>query len=473
MRNNGTLPWQHIHILGMGGTGLSAIARVLLGLGYTVSGCDRQESPTLRALAEMGAAVHVGHDAGHVHTADALLVTSAAPPDHPEVLAARKRGVPVFKRREFLPHLPAGREVIAVAGTHGKTTTTGMIVHMVRSAALDVGYIVGSTLPRWDNGAAGSEPAFVIEADEYDYMFWGLAPAVGVITNVEWDHVDCFPTREAYLQAFRGFAERARRALVVCAEDAGAMAAAQVANVPVVTYALREGADWHADVFDTTRGGGFRFRPYFQGQPVADTITLRVPGNHNLLNALAALAALHAAGFDVGRLAPHLETYRGAGRRFQHQGEVAGITVVDDYAHHPTEVRATLAAARMAFPGRRVWAVFQPHTYSRTRALLDAWRRAFADADRVVVMDIYAAREQDTLGLSGEQVAAAIAHPSVQFGGDVVQTAALLARQVRPGDVVITLGAGTSIQVGQHLLAMLREQHGELSNTVAEGEDVS
>ncbi len=454
MQTQTRIPWHHVHIVGIGGTGLSAIARVLLEAGHRVSGCDRQDSPLAHALRDLGARVHIGHDPAHIDRADALLVTSAVRNGHPEVAWARERGVPVLRRRDFLPYLLDGREVIAVAGTHGKTTTTAMIVHMLRAAGHAPGYIVGADVPRWGNAAAGSDPTFVIEADEYDYMFWGLAPRVAVITNVEWDHVDCFPTREAYRDAFLGFARRSR-VLVVCADDEGAMAVARDAGVPVVTYATRAAAQWQPRFLEVNEDGGFIFRIEREGKIIGPKVSLRVPGEHNMGNALAALAALDAAGYDVEELAPHLETYRGADRRFRRVGTPREVTVIDDYAHHPTEVRTTLAAARLAFPHRRIWAVFQPHTYSRTRAFLGQWGDAFASADRVAVMDIYAARETDTLGMSGALVARALMHPSACHTGDVENTVDYLAARVRPGDVVITLGAGTSTRVARGLVNRL------------------
>ena len=449
--------WKRVHIMGMGGTGLSAIARVLLEQGVEVSGCDRQMGALLEEVGRQGARVYVGHDPDHVTDAEALLVTSAVPLDHPEVEAARERGVPVFRRRDFLPHLLAGRQVIGVAGTHGKTTTTGMLVHMLRSEGIPVGYIVGSPLPRWGNARAGENGHFIIEADEYDYMFWGLSPQVAVITNVEWDHVDLFPTEEAYRDAFVGYAQRAER-VVACAEDPGAMEVAQRSGRPVVTYGVRADADWRAEVAGLDSRGRIRFQPVRAGTRVGPVLTLEVPGYHNVLNALAALAALDAAGFSPESLSTHLRTYRGADRRFQHVGQVGGVVIIDDYAHHPTEVRATLAALRQLYPRARVWAVFQPHTYTRTRALLDRWTEAFADADHVAVMDIYAARERDTLGLSGEGVAQALAHPRGHYTGDVASTVAFLAEHVRPGDVVITLGAGTSVHVARNLLQVLESK---------------
>ncbi len=449
------LPWHHIHIVGIGGTGLSAIARVLIEMGYYVSGCDRQESAKARALRALGADVHIGHGRAHISGADALLVTSAIRNGHEEVQAAIEQGLPVLRRREFLSRLLAGRNVIAIAGTHGKTTTTAMIVHMLRSAGYHPGYIVGADVPGWGNAAAGSAPTFVIEADEYDYMFWGLAPHVAVITNVEWDHVDCFATEEAYREAFVGFARRSRH-LIACVDDPGAREVAQRAGIPVTTYGISQGAMWSVKVEGPNETGGYTFVPLREGEPVGITVPLQVPGLHNVSNALAALAALEAAGFPAARLAPHLATYRGAERRFRVLGRVDGVTVVDDYAHHPTEVRATLAAARAAYPGRHIWAVFQPHTYSRTHTFLPQWREAFSDADSVVVMDIYAARETDTLGLSGENVAREIRHPRVYHTGDVEDTIAFLAPRVRPQDVVITLGAGTSERVAHGLYERLR-----------------
>jgi len=412
----------------------------------------------MHALASAGVEVQVGHDARHVRGVDVVLATSAAKEDHPEIRAARENNVPVLRRRELLPHLLAEREVIAVAGTHGKTTTTGMIVHLLRSSGKEIGYIVGAWLPRWGNAAAGRERRFVIEADEYDYMFWGIDPAIAVVTNVEWDHVDCFPAPEDYQEAFAGFVRRAKRAVIVCAESQPALAVAEKALVPVITFGLNTSADWTAQVMGTSARGGVRFQPVFQGTPLPVEVTLPVPGYHNVLNALAALAALVAGGEEPSEIVGHLNTYPGASRRFQVKGEINGILVIDDYAHHPTEVRATLAAARMAYPQRRVWAVFQPHTYSRTRAFLDAWRHAFAEADRVVVMDIYAAREQDDLGLSGPAVAAAIQHPHVLYGGAEETTVRLLAAHLAAGDVVITLGAGTSVRVAEALVERLRER---------------
>ncbi len=449
------IPWQHVHIVGIGGTGLSAIARVLLESGCRVSGCDRHNGPILQSLRDMGATVLVGHDADHVREAEVMLVTSAVRNGHPEVRAAQARGIPILRRRDFLPHLLADREVIAVAGTHGKTTTTAMIVHMLKSAGYAPGYIVGADVPTWGNASAGRAATFVIEADEYDYMFWGLNPQVAVITNVEWDHVDCFPTQDAYRDAFLGFARRAR-ALVACADDGGAMEVAERAGVPVVTYGLRAPADWRAAIQGTTELGGIVFQPLYRGEPRGGSVALRVPGEHNVANALAALAALDVAGFPVETLSPHLETYQGAARRFHLVGKAREVVVIDDYAHHPTEVRTTLAAARRAYPTRRIWAVFQPHTYSRTKTFLDQWRRAFQDADEVAVMEIYPAREQNTLGLSGEGVAQAIAHPRVAFTGDVEETVAHLSARAHPGDVVVVLGAGTSTRVAHGLYDRLR-----------------
>ncbi len=452
------LPWQHVHLLGIGGTGLSAIARVLLEQGIRVSGCDRQDGALFRALGVAGAQLFLGHDPAHLQGVNALLVTSAVPETHPEVQAARQQGIPVLRRRDFLPYLLDGRDLIAVAGTHGKTTTTGMIVHALRSHGIPAGYIVGSPLPRWGNAAAGETSTFVIEADEYDYMFWGLRPRVAVITNVEWDHVDLFPTPEKYRDAFLQYAKQSDR-VVACAEDEGAMDVALRSGRPVTTYGLEADADWRAHVVGRDAQGRIRFLPVRAGTQVGPALTLQVPGRHNVLNALAALAALDVAGFSPEEMAPHMFTYQGAHRRFQHVGTVEGVEVIDDYAHHPTEVRATLAALRQVYPERRVWAVFQPHTYSRTQALLDKWRTAFEDADVVLVMDIYAAREHPLPGLSGERVARALVHPRVHYTGDVEATVTFLREHVQSGDVVVTLGAGTSVHVARALIRTPKGGH--------------
>ncbi len=455
---------EHVHLVGIGGAGLSAIARVLCQEGFTVSGSDRADSPVLRQLAELGARVAVGHSAAHVAGADLLLISSAVREDNPEVQAARQSGLPVLKRSQFLGRLLSGRNLLAVAGTHGKTTTTGMVIHLARSAGRQTGYIVGAELPGLSNADAGDGSYFVIEADEYDNMFLGLRPRVVVLTTVEWDHVDCFPNRGIYEQAFAHFVARlplAEGTLVASADDVGAerIWGRRPAGLHGVTYSVAgaDGALWRAEDLHPNGCGGLTFIVW-RGKERLGEAVLAVPGVHNVSNALGALAALAAWGLEPATLLSYLSTFRGAARRFELKGEEAGVTVYDDYGHHPTEVRATLAAARSRLGHRPLWVLFQPHTYSRTAAFLAQWRDAFGDADHVLVTDIYAARETDTLGLDGGKVAAALAHPDARYVGSVEQAAQKLALWLQPGDVLLTLGAGTSVHVGEMVLRLLQER---------------
>lgn len=457
---------RHVHLIGIGGAGISAIARVLLEMGYTVSGSDRAESPFLRLLAEAGATVFLGHRAENVRGADFVVRSSAIPDDNPEVVAARALGLPVLKRAEFLGHLMEGKLGIAVAGTHGKTTTTAMIAWTLMRLGEDPTFIVGGTIQGLEvNAHAGQGRFFVIEADEYDRTFLGLKPTLAVVTNIEHDHPDCYPTPQDFYAAFVEFARLlpAGGALVACWDDAGArrlILERRNSGERVLAYSLEAGAgearpDAWADALMLNSYGGFDFVAYIGEASVP--ISLRVPGRHNVLNALAALTAFSWLDLDLSAAAQALGEFRGAGRRFEVRGEVNGITVIDDYAHHPTEIRATLAAARGRYPQRRLWAVWQPHTYSRTQALFDDFLNAFADADAVVVTEVYAAREpkQD---FSARQIVEAMSHPAAYFGGTLEQTRDLLLSHLRPGDVLLVLSAGDADWVSAQVLARYQER---------------
>lgn len=452
----------HIHLVGIGGSGLAAIARVLLQRGFRVSGSDRQESTTVADLRSLGAAAFVGHAAAQVAGADLVLVSSAVPPDNPEVTAARAAGIPVVKRQDFLGPLLHEQMLIAVAGTHGKTTTTGMAATILDGAGMQPGFIVGGHVRNLGvNAAAGAGQVFVIEADEYDHMFWGLHPTVAVVTNVEWDHPDCYPTAADFEAAFARFAGQVRPGgwLVACADDPGAqrLAAQQEAGGgQVAHYGLTPGPLLHARQVTFTTGGGSQAE-IWQGPDHIGTLSLQVPGAHNVRNALAALAACQRVGVPPAVALAQLAAYQGAGRRFEAKGEIAGLRVFDDYAHHPTEIRATLAAARHLAGRGRVWAFFQPHTYSRTLALWEAFRHAFDAADQVLVADIFAARETDTLGVSGAALAAALDHPSVRYVASLDSAAAILANEMQPGDLLLTLGAGDGYRVGEIVLRIVKE----------------
>ncbi len=432
---------------------MSAIATVLLERGYTVSGSDQQESEVTRSLQERGAQVFIGHRAENVGAAEMVVISSAIQDDNVEVAAARARDIPVSKRAQFLGWLMQGSLGIAVAGTHGKTTTTGLIAHILTSAGRDPSFIAGGTIASIGRSAhAGRDQEFVIEADEYDRMFLGLTPAIEVITNVEHDHPDCYPTFDEMLAAFREFVQRLPEEglVVACGEDAAASRLAREAPRQVL-YGFKPALDWYATDVRPNQAGGSDFVAHYQGK-MRGLVRLRVPGKHNVLNALAALAVADQLGVPFGAAQDALSEFRGVGRRFEVRGEVNGVTVVDDYGHHPTEIRATLAGARARYPGQPIWAVFQPHTYSRTKTLLDQFAAAFVDADHVIVTAIYASRERDTLGLSNHDVVAAMQHPDA-CPIDALNDVALYLRQhTRPGDVVITFSAGDANKVSTELL---------------------
>ncbi len=452
-------PGTRIHLVGIGGIGLSAIARVLHGWGYTVSGSDRAPTALTRALAAEGIAVYAGHLAEHVTGADLVVVSSAVPADNPEVMEAQQTGVPVVKREQFLAELTCGKMAIAVAGTHGKTTTSAMIAWILVEAGLDPTFVVGGILQNLGtNARAGRGPHFVIEADEYDRTFLGLRPGVAVITTVEHDHPDCYPTFQQLRAAFALFARQLVPGglLVVCGEDDEArdlVGAQTEQGRRVETYGLGRSWDWRAQ--GVQLGNSAAFEVWHHDQRLG-TCALQVPGRHNVLNALAALAASAGVGIDFGTAAAALTLYRGTERRFQVKGQAEGVTVVDDYAHHPTEIRVTLAAARLKYPGRPLWAVFQPHTYSRTAALRADFALAFHQADHVLVTDVYAAREQNVHGISGADLVSEMDHTRVRHVEGLEEAAARLLDEVRPGDVVVTLGAGDVFLVGERLLEALR-----------------
>jgi UDP-N-acetylmuramate--alanine ligase len=450
-----------IHLIGIGGTGLSAIARILLEMGTVVTGSDRAESPFTRDLALHGATVTIGHRAENIGQAEMVVRSSAIPDDNPEVVAARLAGIPVLKRSDFMGYLMQGRKGIAVAGTHGKTTTTAMIAWMLSELKQDPSFIVGGVLSNLGiNARAGKGETFVIEADEYDRMFLGLQPVIEVVTNVEHDHPDCYPTPADFQAAFVDFVRLlpANGVLIACCDDPGAyslLEAAKVLNRSTICYGLQptdpDGLPVKAYVrsLEPNRKGGFTFTASVLETPV--TVVLQVPGRHNVSNALAALAVARSLGLDLGQAALALGQFTGTGRRFEVRGEVDGVTVVDDYAHHPTEIRATLSAARSRYPSSRIWAVWQPHTYSRTRTLFEDFIHAFGDADRVLVTEVYAAREapQD---FSSRQLVEAMPHPSAQFIPGLQEVSHYLLSNLRPGDVLLVLSAGDADQVSTDVL---------------------
>lgn len=475
---------QHIHLIGIGGSGLSAIARLLLESGYTVSGSDRSLSPLAQELASAGARIFAGHKAENIQGADLVVRSSAIPDDNVEVAAAQAAGIPVLKRSDFLGKITGEHTLYAVAGTHGKTTTTAMLAWAMTELGIDPSYIIGGTAKNLGgkNAHAGQGQAFVIEADEYDRMFLGLDPDVIIVTFLEHDHPDCYPTPQEYFDAFAAFVRRLRPGgtLLVSHDNQAALELAAHAphSAQAFTYGADPAANYTAKDIAANQQGGFDYRAYWQSvgkEPeYLASVRLQVPGEHNVRNSLAVLAALHRlyasdpliSRDDLGELmreaALALARFEGTGRRFDIQGEVNGITVIDDYAHHPTEIQATLAAARARYPERRIWAVWQPHTFSRTRALENEFARSFAHADRVIVTDIYASREKaaDFPYVSAAQVVEKMGHPGAQFIASLEDTSAALLASLQPGDVLLVLSAGDADQVSANVLAGLEKRKG-------------
>ncbi len=451
----------HVHFIGIGGSGLSAIARLLLENGYTVSGSDRLMSPLARDLAAAGVQVTIGHAPANIAGADVVVRSSAVPDDNPEVIAARAAGIAVLKRAEFLGQYIADKRGVAVAGTHGKTTTTAMIAWMLRQLGQDPSYIIGGvSKDLGGNAHAGRGEAFVIEADEYDRMFLGLHPEIAVVTNLEHDHPDCYPTPADYHAAFAAFVQGMKPGglLLACADDLGAasLLVEPLACCRSLSYGLSSTAHYRAANLARNERGGLQFNALREEAPLV-AVSLRVPGEHNVRNALAALAVADAFGLSLADAAAALGEFTGTGRRFDLQGEAWGVDVIDHYAHHPTEIRATLAAARSRYPGRRIWAVWQPHTYSRTQTLLADFTSAFGNADRVIVTEIYAAREQNP-GFSAAVVAAQIQPTPAHFSPTLEEAGNYLLSNLQPGDVLLVLSAGDADQISARVLVELKHR---------------
>ncbi|MFV2197349.1 UDP-N-acetylmuramate--L-alanine ligase [Nocardiopsis sp. LOL_012] len=457
------------HFIGLGGAGMSGIARVLLQAGVEVSGSDARDSDNLRELEEMGAEVHVGHAAEHLGAAETLVVSSAIREDNPELAEARRRGLRILPRAAALGALLLGREGIAVSGTHGKTTTTSMVTVVLQHLGAEPGYVIGGKLVTTGLGAdAGIGPAIAVEADESDGSFLMLSPKIAVVTNVEADHLDNYSGIEEIHAGFASFVDRVERTLIVGIDDPGARRVAAIARdrgKRVLTYGEAADADYRV-----TRVAARGFTTDFtlapaDGDPVEGT--LAVPGRHNVLNAAAALVVADELGHDLEIAAEGLVDFAGAARRFELKGVAGGAAVYDSYAHHPTEIEADLRATRAALdsfpedgveesaPGGRIVALFQPHLYSRTRIFAEEFAAALGLADEVVVMEVYAAREDPEPGVTGELITSRVPHDRVRYvpGRDeAVRTVAGLAR---PGDIVLTMGAGDVTELGPRIVERL------------------
>jgi len=453
-----------VHFVGIGGAGLSGIARIMLARGVTVSGSDAKESRTIEALRVLGATCHIGHDAAHVHDVDTVVVSTAVRAENPEVVEAQRQGLRLLPRSAALESVMQGRRVVAVAGTHGKTTTTSLLTVALQHCAADPSFAIGGELNEsGSNAHDGSGELFVAEADESDGAFLVYSPFAALVTNVEADHLDNYGTEEAYHAAFTEFLDRIDPAgfLVACIDDAGAadlLSQARARGLRTVGVGESPAADLRAEAV-TFSGSTSSFAVVDRGRRLGE-VSLQIPGRHYVLDALVALAAGLGLGFSFADMKRGLEAFSGTRRRMEFKGEVDGIRVYDSYAHHPNEILGDLQAARsLAGDDGRVVVAFQPHMVSRTRLLGPAMGAALGAADEVVVMDVYVAREDPEPGVNGWLVASHVPLPPdrVIYEPSWSATPGRLVERARPGDIVLTLGAGDVTLVGPEVLELLAE----------------
>lgn len=449
---------RRLHFVGAGGVGMSGIAEILLqATPLEISGCDLARSEITDRLERLGARMAVGHDAAHVENADLLVISSAVAESNPEVAAARERGIPVIRRAEMLGEIMRLKQGVAIAGTHGKTTTTSLTGMVLTEAGFDPTIVVGGQVHiLGTNARLGRGDYLVAEADEFDRSFLELTPVVAVITNIEADHLDTYRDLDEIHDAFAAFANRVPffGAVIACADDPGVRAILPRIQRRAVTYGESAEADLSArDVRLDASGTCFEVWNGEQGRLGA--VRLRLPGRHNVLNALAAVAAGRELLVPFETIARALSAFTGVVRRFELKGERGGVLVVDDYAHHPTEIRATLAAARQVYPDRRIVALFQPHLFSRTRDFTGEFGAALAAADMNIVMDVYPSREAPIPGVTGELVAEAARRAGkgrVLYSPEKTEVVDTLERTLAPGDLLLTLGAGDVVRFGEEYL---------------------
>ncbi len=450
---------RRIHFVGLGGVGMSGIAEILLDLGFEISGSDLRASETTRRLERLGASFHEGHEASYGKESDLVVISSAVAQDNVEVVAARERGITVVRRAEMLAELMRLKYGIAIAGTHGKTTTTSLIGTMLTEAGLDPTVIVGGRLRLTGTGARfGSSEFLVTEADEFDRSFLRLAPVIAIITNIDRDHLDTYADLEEIKDAFVGFAGRVPffGQVIVCLDDLRVQEIMpRLRDQRVVTYGLVAAAEITAERIERL-GSSTRFVVRHQRDGELGTLELPLPGDHNVQNALAAVGAGRALGLDFAQIAAGLAGFSGVHRRFEHKGVFHGAAVIDDYAHHPTEVSATLRAARDVFEGR-LFVVFQPHLYSRTLDQAEGFGRALLLADEAFITDIYGSREAPIEGVSAELIvsaAKASGHRRVRHISSWDDISLQLAAAVGPGDAILTLGAGDIVRLSERLTTL-------------------
>jgi UDP-N-acetylmuramate--alanine ligase len=456
---------QHVHFVGIGGIGMSGIAEVLANLGFRVSGSDLKRSSVTDRLEELGVQVFEGHGAENVSDAHVVVRSTAVREDNPEIQEARSRSIPVIPRAEMLAELMRLKpNTVAVAGSHGKTTTTSMVATVVARAGLDPTVVVGGVVKGLGstNARMGKSDLMVVEADESDRSFLMLTPTIAVVTNIDREHMDYYDDMNDVMDCFAKFVNKVPfyGAAVLCLDDPHVQAVIPHVLRRRITYGLSAQADVSAHAIRFDQGFGSNFTVW-QGHEVAGEVSLRVPGLHNVYNALAAIAVAFELKVPFERIAEALASFTNADRRFQFKGEEAGVLIVDDYGHHPTEIKATLAAAKMGASGRRIVVLFQPHRYSRTKDQMEEFARSFNNADMLFVTDIYAASEDPIPGITSEALTDAIklfGHKNVNYVGALDGAAELLQKHVREGDMVITLGAGTVYRAGDQLLELLKKE---------------
>jgi UDP-N-acetylmuramate--alanine ligase len=455
---------QHVHFVGVGGIGMSGIAEVLLNMGFRVTGSDLRRSDVTARLESLGAKIYEGHSAEHVNGAHVVVRSTAVRGDNPEVLEARRRSIPVIPRAEMLGELMRLKpHTVAVAGSHGKTTTTSMIATVLAHAGLDPTVVVGGVVGAMgSNARLGKSDLMVVEADESDRSFLMLSPTFAVVTNIDREHMDHYADMDDVRKTFADFVNKVPfyGASVLCLDDPNVQAVIPEVVRRRITYGLSAQADIAAREVRYDKQFGSVYQARLMGEPVGE-VSLHVPGLHNIYNSLAAIAIGLELEVPFETITKALSEFAGVNRRFQFKGEEAGVLVVDDYGHHPTEIRATLVAAKLGGSGRRMVVLFQPHRYSRTQDLMEEFARSFNNADVLMVTDIYAASEDPIEGVSGESLVEAVTrfgHKDARHVGSTDEATRALLEEVHEGDMVITLGAGNVYRVGESLVELLKEQ---------------
>jgi UDP-N-acetylmuramate--alanine ligase len=455
---------QHVHFVGVGGIGMSGIAEVLLNMGFRVSGSDLRRSDVTARLESLGAKIFEGHAAENVSGAHVVVRSTAVRDDNPEVIEARRRSIPVIPRAEMLGELMRLKpHTVAVAGSHGKTTTTSMVATVLAHAGLDPTVVVGGVVGAMgSNARLGKSDLMVVEADESDRSFLMLTPTFAVVTNIDREHMDHYTDMTDVRKCFADFVNKVPfyGAAVLCLDDPHVQAVIPEVVRRRITYGLSAQADISAREVRYDKQFGSTFQVRRMGEPIGE-VSLHVPGLHNIYNSLAAIAVGLELEVPFETIAGALESFAGVNRRFQLKGEVGGVIIIDDYGHHPTEVRATLVAAKLSSAGRRMVVLFQPHRYTRTQDLMEEFARSFNNADVLMLTDIYAASEDPIPGVSAESLVEAVrrfGHKDARYVGSIDEATQALLDEVRPNDMVITLGAGNVYRVGERLPELLKER---------------